>query len=462
MRTIHKIGIGILVGLFFASGYATRIYSADHSRVMTLKSDDDTVGVRVASSRLSDVANVDIGPVDTLYTVLRYLREHYVEQLTVADEGKMTYDAVRAMLASLGDPNTRFIEPKQRKLLDDAEHGKFHGIGAVLAIKQTLKPNKEKPKEPLTEEHLIVVSLLPGSPAAKAGLKSGDEIISIDGKDVLPFNPYQRLSEQLTPNKTKNMQPTQLKKIIDAEQQRIDNGIGVIEAEQQLISPAEKPIELTIAAKAPAKPAKVTVTPEDLTVQSVDQLQMESNDYGRIKVNYFGADTAAKFADTMKELEAKSAKGLIIDLRGASGGNIKSAENVAGWFAPDKPVAMLVRSRGRKYTLKAAASQDMKTWNKPLVVLVDHSTSRIPEVLAAGLKESASAKIVGEKTYGDFIDTTVMDLADGSAVVMATGKYITAKGVDYNGKGLPVDAQTASGIRQTREPVRQIAAGGKS
>ncbi len=463
MRTIHKIGIGILVGLSFASGIAARNFSAYHSRVVALKSDDEAVvGTRVASTRLSDVANVDIGPIDTLYTVLKNLREHYVEQLTVEDEGKMTYDAMRAMLASLGDPNTRFIEPKQRKLLADAEQGKFHGIGAVLAVKQTFKPNKVKPKEPLSEEHLIVVSLLPDSPAAKAGLKPGDEIISINGKDVLPFNPYQHLSEQLTPEKARDMQPTQLKKMIDAEQQRIDGGIGVIEAEQMLISPTDKPLELTLAAKAPAKPAKITVTPQDLTVQSVDPLRMESSDYGYVKVNYFGADTAAKFAEAMKELDAKSAKGLIVDLRGASGGNLQSAEQMAGWFAPDKALAVLVKSRGRKATVKTEAPQNAKTWEKPMVVLVDRATSKVAEVLAAGLKDSASAKIVGEKTYGDFIDTTVIDLADGSAVIMATGKYVTAKGLDYNGKGLPVDAQAATSDQQMKEAVRLLAAGGKS
>ena len=65
-------------------------------------------------------------------------------------------------------------------------------------------------------------------------------------------------------------------------------------------------------------------------------------------------------------------------------------------------------------------------------------------MLAAGLKENGAAKLVGERTYGDFGDSTLIDLADGSAVVMSTGKYVTPKGVDYNGKGVPVDVQASS------------------
>jgi C-terminal processing protease CtpA/Prc len=185
MRTIHRIGIGLLVGLVFASGYATRIQCINRQQALARSSRNQATrlsqGTRVASTQLADVADVDIRPLETLYTVLNRLKEHYVEQLTVEDEGKMTYDAVRTMLASFADPNTRFIEPAQRTVLADAEQGKFHGIGAILAIKQTWKPNKQKPSQPISEEHLIVATLLPNSPAAKAGLKPGDEIVAING-----------------------------------------------------------------------------------------------------------------------------------------------------------------------------------------------------------------------------------------------------------------------------------------
>ena len=466
MRTVHKIGIGVLVGLFFASGNIARsvsVYNHDRSQSASrTKAAILSKGMQVASSRLSDVANVDIEPLGTLYTVVRSLREHYVEQLTVESEGKMTYDAMRAMVGSLGDPKTRFIEPKERKLIADADEGKFHGIGAILAVRQTFRDNKDKPKERISTEHLVVVSLLPDGPAARAGLKPGDEILAIDGKDVLPFNPYQRVNDMINDSKFRKMERSQQRKTLEAEQKRIDDGIAVLEAEHLLMSEGKKPIELTLAAKPPAKQTKVSMTPEDLTVDPVSPLRMESSDAGYIKVNYLGSTTAAEFAEAMKELESKPASGLIVDLRGATGGSIRSAEQIASYFAPDETLAVLIRSRGRKTPVRAAALTGTSAWRKPTVLLVDHSTSRIAEVLAAGLKENGVAKIVGEKTSGDFLDTTVMDLADGSAILMATGKYVTAKGVDYNGKGVPVDAYATTSDQQLRTAIKLLSAGGKS
>lgn len=467
MRTIHKIGIGVLVGLFFAAGYATRLQCASPQRVTTVRTDGSSArisqGTRVASTRLDDLANVDIRPIETLYDVLKNLREHYVEQLTVEDEGKMTYDALRAMLGSFNDPDTRFIEPTQRKLLSDAEQGTFHGIGAILAVKQTWKTNKDKPKDPPTsEEHLMVATVLPGGPAAKAGLKPGDEITAIDGKDVLPFNPYARVNDMLSDDKTRNMDKGQIKKIIESEQKRIDGGIGVIEAETLLMSEGKKPIELTLYAKPPTNAAKITVQPEDVTVEAVSDVHMENGNLGYVRVGYFGAGTAEKFSEAMKELDGKSAKGLIVDLRGSTGGSMDSAEKIASWFVPDRTLAVLIKSRSRK-TLVRIPAVPGNAWKRPVVLLVDHSTTRAPEVLAAGLKENGVAKVVGEKTYGDFMDSTVIDLADGSAVVMSTGKYVTAKGTDFNGKGLAVDVQASTNDQQLREAIRLLsAAGGKS
>ena len=108
-------------------------------------------------------------------------------------------------------------------------------------------------------------------------------------------------------------------------------------------------------------------------------------------------------------------------------------------------------------------AQEPDAWRKPVVLLVDHSTVRAPEIFAASLKENGVAKLVGEQTYGDFVDNTMIDLSDGSAIVMKTGKYVTGKGLDYNGKGLPVDVQATSADGQLRAAVKLLSGvGGRS
>jgi len=453
----------MLVGVFFATGYFTRMHCIDRDRALAAQRDNQSSlqGTRIASTGLTAVADVDIRPVETLYSVVKSLREHYVEQLTVEEEGKMTYDALRAMLGSLNDPDTRFLEPAQRKLIGDAAYGKFHGIGAVLAIKQTTRPVKPGSKEPpVTDEHLMVVSVLPGSPAAKAGLKTGDEIIAVDSKPVLPFNPYQRVEDLMNDKKLQTMDLGEKKKLFEAEQKRLDDGVEIVDVENQLASDLKKAVEITVAAKAPAKENKVKIEPGEIDLDPVNALRMESGDYGYIKINYLGVTTGEKFADEMKDLETKNAKGLVLDLRGATGGDMKSAEEIAKWFAPGKPLAALLKSRGRRSVVGIPIFASADVWRKPVVVLVDGSTARAPEVLASGLKENGVAQLVGKKTYGDFKDTTVLDLADGSAVMMTTGKYVTIKGVDFSGKGLPVDIQAASDSEQIREAVKLLSAAG--
>lgn len=464
MRTIHKIGVGILVGLFFAGGYTASLRVNNRNQAIAANKEASmqlSQGTRVATNNLDAVADVDIKPVQTLYDVVNNLRQHYVEQISSKDEGKMTYDAIHAMLESLGDPNTRFLEPAQRKIVEDAKQGRFHGIGAILAIDQIKKPNKQKPNEPLTEEHLMVVSVLPGSPAVKANLQPGVEITAIDGKAVLPFDPYARATKLLSKDRIKKMPRTELRKLIESEQKRIDNGIGIIEAENMLMSEDKNPIELSIVGKSSTKETKIQIQPGEFTIDPVVSSIIENDSLGYIKVSYFDSDTVEKFGKAIDSLKSSNVKGLALDLRGASGADMECAEQIAKWFAPGKPLAILVKSRNRRSIVRASDLPGSETWKKPVVLLVDKTTSRAPEILAAGLKESGATQLVGQKTYGDFINTTIIDQIDGSAIVMTTGKYLTSKHLDYNKKGLPADVVVTSGDQQLKEAVKLLSAAGE-
>ena len=95
-------------------------------------------------------------------------------------------------------------------------------------------------------------------------------------------------------------------------------------------------------------------------------------------------------------------------------------------------------------------------WTKPVVILVDGSTAKAAELFAASLKDMNVAKLVGEKTFGDFSDTTLIDLADGSAIIMSSGKYVTGAGNDYHRKGVPVNVEASSDESQMKEAIKLL------
>ena len=444
------------MGICFAVGYAARLNSAAREEAVlggARRSSTGAPGVMVAAARLED-ASIDLRPLGLMLTVLKSLREHYVDQITPEDEGRMAYDSLRAMLSSLDDPNTRFLDPAQRKLVADAAQGTFHGIGVILAIKKVKTGS-------LTEEHLVVVTPIESGPAAKAGLKPGDDIVAVNGRDVLPYNPYRKAEEMVKESMKKPAQKTQLKKTIDAEAERIKTGIPILEAESLLVSEDTKEVELSVVRKGSPRPIKLKITPRSFSVVPVTSALIEKDNLGYVKINCFSTAAAEQFRNAVRELKSKGAKGLVLDLRNLAGGTIDTAVEIARPILPGRPLAVERLSRGRKSTIKAPECSPEDAWRGPIVALVNTGTARMAEVLAAALRDGASAKLVGEKTYGDCSVVTILEQRDGSAVSMTTGVCVPVRSADYQGKGLAVDVNVGSagsGDPQLKEAVKVLAA----
>lgn len=453
MQTSHRIVIGILVGLLFAMGYTARTSNMRIEAVAQKQNAVTEVGERYASAAL-DGGNVDFRPFETFYVFLENLRRHYVEPINPETEGKMTYDALKSMLASLNDPNTRFVEPEQRQVIADAAENKFHGIGAILGVKRIKS-------EDFNEEHLIVISTLPTSPAEKAGLKPGDDITAINGKVILPFNPLQRMEKiYQEARKSPAEQRKKYQSSLEAEQKRIEGGMMIVDAEALLMGKEKKEVELTIKRSGAKEPVKIKIEPQDFSIDPVTTAMVEGGKYGYIKVNTLTRHTADPLSDALEEMDSKNVDGVVLDLRNVAGGEVDSAKEAAALFAPKKTLAVLKQSRNRKSTVGIAAAEgQMHVWKKPVVVLVNGGTARMAEVLASALKDNGVARLVGEKTYGDLAHTTMMEQPDGSAVIMTTGVFLSSRGGNYNGTGVPVDVKVTSagsGDPQLAEAVKQL------
>jgi C-terminal processing protease CtpA/Prc len=216
----------VLAVAAFALGYILRQTSNTDNvyRIWASAKTQDTRQMAAYNSQgaASDVgtqSNVDLRPMETYYSVLRIVQDSFVERVNDDTKNKMTYDSVRTMLDSLKDPYTRFYEPDQTKVLEAAQQGKYYGIGAIFAIE------KEK-IDGMPTEILSVMTVIPGSPADKVGLRTGDVIEEVDGKSVLPYDPFQKANQILKSARDNTADREKLQKELDAEDKRIKNGIS--------------------------------------------------------------------------------------------------------------------------------------------------------------------------------------------------------------------------------------------
>ena len=299
---------------------------------------------------------------------------------------KSAYKAIRESLESLGDPYTRFLDPREYADLTSQTSGELSGIGIQLGIDQ--KTSK-----------LTVIEPIPNSPAIEAGLLAGDHIVRIDGK------------------------PTQ--------------SMTLEQASAQIKGEVGTEVKLTISR--PAKPNfEVAISRAQIELPSVSYTlnQEQDSKVGYIKLDEFSSHAAEQMQKAIKELSSKQASGVILDLRGNPGGLLFSSVEIARmWMTNGEIVHTIDRKGGNeKFSANGKALTDL-----PLVVLVDGYSASASEILAGALKENQRAKVVGSQTYGKGTVQSVHPLSDGSGLAVTIARYYPPSGLDINKKGIAPD-----------------------
>ncbi|MBM5807211.1 MAG: PDZ domain-containing protein [Cyanobacteria bacterium M_surface_10_m2_179] len=301
---------------------------------------------------------------------------------------KESYEAIRGMLASLDDPYTRFMDPREFKEMQIDTSGELTGVGIQLSLDKDTK-------------ELVVVSPIEGSPASRAGVMPKDVILSIDGKS------------------TKGMSTEDAVKLIRGQ--------------------AGSTVNLQLR-----REGKVLDTPlvrERIELHAVEHQINTSSDgtrIGYIRLKQFNANAAKDMAAALKDLEAKNVQGYVLDLRSNPGGLLVASVAIARQWL-DEGVIVSTKTREGIQDVKRANGRAIT--QRPLVVLVNGGSASASEILSGALQDNHRAVVVGETTFGKGLVQSVRGLSDGSGMTVTIAKYLTPSGRDIHKHGIDPDVR---------------------
>ncbi|MEP7072302.1 MAG: S41 family peptidase, partial [Verrucomicrobiota bacterium] len=316
------------------------------------------------------------------------LRQDYVdgEKTSYHD---LVYAAMKGMLSSL-DPHSQFMEPDDFHDMQEDTRSRFNGLGIEVSLKNGV---------------LTVVTPMEDTPAAKAGIMSGDQILKINGSP------------------TEKMDLTQ--------------AITVLRGK-----PGEK-VTLTMLRPATKEVKDYALNRAEVKVQSVKAAHLLDPELtggfkvGYVRITQFNEPTAEELAHSLDELQKQGMQALILDLRNNPGGLLTSAVDVCAQFLPPNTNVVSTQGRAASQERDYATSGATKTRPRfPLAVLVNEASASGAEIVSGALKDLKRAVLVGETTFGKGSVQNVMQLPDGSALRFTTAKYYTPGKQVIHGNGV--------------------------
>lgn len=404
LSKVNKYLLYISIAVFlFGSGYKLGEYKATFGKIELGKSN-----IFNAATDNKEIQNLDFG---LFWDTWNKLEEKYVDKKKI-DPKKMFYGAIKGMVASLEDPYTFFLTPEENKLTKDDMGGKFEGIGAQLGMKNT---------------RIVVIAPIKNSPAEKAGLKSGDYIIKVNGEDAktweLPF----------AVSKIRGEKGTKIKLTVFRESENKEIDFDIVR-DQIIVSTVE-------------------LTYENVNGKSVALL----------KLNKFGDDTNIDWTNAVDEIakkfDEKQISGMVLDLRDNPGGYLQSAVYTAAEFIPiDKLVVKQEYIDGKFEDYKTMRNGLLQTI--PITVLINQGSASASEILAGALRDYNRAELVGMKSFGKGSIQEALDLESGAGLHVTIAKWILPKGDWINDKGIEpaikIENTVEIGNTLTRETDKQL------
>ena len=320
----------------------------------------------------------------TFWQAWDIVHQHFVDRAAL-DPTKLTYGAIRGMINALGDQgHTVFLTPEELAREQTDISGKYTGIGAQLGIKDGLP---------------MIVAPFDGSPAAKAGVKAGDIIMDIDGQDVTSWP---------------------LNEIVD-----------------HIRGEAGTTVVLTLLRPEQGNSFDVTITRGEIEAPTATWAMLPGTHVALIRLSQFSANATTEMVKAITEAKAAGATGLIVDVRNNPGGLLEQAISVTSQFLTNGNVLQEEDAAGNRKVFPVEAGGVAP--KIPLVVLINRGTASSSEIFSGAIQDYQRGKLVGETTFGTGTVLEPFKLNDGSAIMLGTRQWLTAKGRLIRNHGIEPD-----------------------
>lgn len=341
------------------------------------------VGGLVVQKRCAAQGGNDYESIELFTDVLAIVKKSYVEEV---DTKKLIYGAINGMLASL-DPHSSFMPPDMYKEMKIDTKGSFGGLGIEITIKDGI---------------LTVISPIEDTPAFRAGIKAGDQILKIDD--------------------------------------RFTKDMSIMDAVKRMRGVKGTKVILTIVREGFDKPKDFTLVRDIIQVKSVRSMTLD-NGYGYVRIAQFQEktdDDLVKALKTLKEENGGSLKGLVLDLRNDPGGLLDQAVKVADHFVEE---GLIVYTEGREKDsrMQFSARKGGTEASYPMVVLINGGSASASEIVAGALQDHKRAVVMGTQSFGKGSVQTIIPLSDDSGLRLTTARYYTPKGRSIQAKGITPD-----------------------
>ena len=369
-RLLILLAALVLIGAVFTTGVYVGYSERPFVRRLPFLASQDL------PSELTAQGNIDFAPFWKAWAILE---EKYVDPDAI-DRQKLVWGSIVGLANGIGDPYTQFFPPEEEKAFNEQLSGEFEGIGAEIGMRNG---------------KLTVIAPLEGSPAQRAGLKSGDLILKIDADDATSLS-------------------------VDAAVKKIRGKGGTV-------------VKLTIFRESETDTKEISITRDNIIVPVITTKTVD--DAFVIQLYSFSANSPGSFRDAILAFSKSGKQKLILDLRNNPGGFLEAAVSISSWFVPEGKVVVSEKIRGQDDRIHRSAGYAEVSGLK-MVVLINGGSASASEIVAGALQDHGIATIVGTQSFGKGSVQEVVPVTDDTSLKVTIAKWFTPNGGTIAGKGI--------------------------